>query len=101
MKTFTSKEKRRAPAACKSYHYVHHPMGHAQKVQQGVIRKILQPDEVHAKPDIGEPDGIYGQQVDHVANRVAAHLLSVPVRLFSVGNLYQMKNVSLPASIEL
>ena len=65
MKTFATKEKRSAPAVSTSHHYVHHPMGAAQKVQQVNMRKILRPDEVQAKPDIGEADSKYEQETDH------------------------------------
>lgn len=43
-----------------------------QQAQQAVMRKILRPDEVQAKPDIGEPDSKYEQAADHVANAGAA-----------------------------
>ena len=34
------------------------------------MRKILRPDEVQAKPDIGENDGKYKQEADRVADAV-------------------------------
>ncbi len=74
MKTFASKEKRQMPATRTSHHYVHHPMGPVQKAQQSDMRKILRPDEVQGNSDIGENDGNYGQESDHVADRVAAYL---------------------------
>ena len=72
MKTFAVKEQRRAPAARKSHHYVHHPMGPAQQAQQAAMRKILRTDEVQAKTDIGEPDSKYEQEADRIADQVIA-----------------------------
>jgi len=74
MKTFTTKEKRSAPAVRKARSYVHHPMGPVQQAQQAAMRKILQPNEVQAKPDIGENDDKYEQDTSHVADRVTADL---------------------------
>jgi hypothetical protein len=70
MKTFAAKKQKLAPAAHKSHHNVHHPMGHAQQAQQLAMRKILRPDKVQAKPDINENDGKYEQQADRIANAV-------------------------------
>lgn len=33
--------------------YVHSPIMPVQQAQQAAMRKILRPDEIHAKPDIG------------------------------------------------
>jgi len=41
-------------------------MGSVQQAKQAAMRKILRPDEVQAKPDIGEPDGKYVQETNHV-----------------------------------
>ena len=62
MKTFATKEKRSAPGVGKARPYVHHPM---EPAQQAAMRKILRPDEVRTKQDIGEPDGKYEQETDH------------------------------------
>lgn len=70
METFASKEKRQTPATSKSHHYLHHPIDPVQQVQQAAIRKILRPDEVQAKSDIGENDGKYKQETDRVADEV-------------------------------
>ena len=50
--------------------HVHHSMGPTQQAQQAAMRKILRPDEVQAKPDIGENDGKYKQEADRVADAV-------------------------------
>jgi hypothetical protein len=67
MKTFAAKDKRSAPAVRNARPYVHHPKGPVQQAQQAAMRKILRPDEVQAKPDIGEPDSKHEQEADHVA----------------------------------
>ena len=42
------------------------------QAQQAAMRNILRPDEVQAKSDIGELDGKYDQEADHVADAGAA-----------------------------
>ncbi|OEU71724.1 MAG: hypothetical protein BA863_01335 [Desulfovibrio sp. S3730MH75] len=57
-------------------------------------------DKVQTKPDIGERDGKYEQEADHVANRIAAHLLAVPVRLFSSNSRFVSHRIFLILLIE-
>ena len=76
MKTFATKEKRPAPAARKARPYVHHPMGPVQRAQQAAMREILRPDEVQAKPDIGENDGKFEQEIDHAAANLPVSAIS-------------------------
>ncbi len=65
------------PAARNARPYVHHPIEPVQQAHQAAMRKILRPNEVQAKPDIGENDSKYEQETGHVVDRVAADL-SVP-----------------------
>ncbi len=76
MKTFAANEKRSAPSVSRSHLYVHHPMGPVQQGQQAAMRKILQPDEVQAKPDFGENDGKYQQEADHVVEDLLVPAIS-------------------------
>ena len=76
MKTFAANEKRSAPAASRSHHYVHHPMGPVQQGQQAAMRKILQPNEVQVKPDISEYDGKFEQEVDQFASDLPVSAIS-------------------------
>lgn len=55
---------------CARHAHVHHPMGPTQQALHAAMRKILQPDKVHAKPTIGENDGKYKQEADRVADNV-------------------------------
>jgi len=58
------------PAARKSHHYVHHPMGPAQQTQQAEIHRILRSTSAQAKLSIGQPNDQYEQEADPVADQV-------------------------------
>ena len=70
MKTFTSKEKRLAPAARKAGPYVHRPMEPVQRMQRAEIRHILHSPAVQAKLTVGPPHDQYEQEADRVADQV-------------------------------
>ena len=74
MKTLNVKEKRSAPATRRAQPSCFGYVGPRVKSQQAVMRKILRPDEVLAKPDISENDDKSEQEVDNVADRVVADL---------------------------
>lgn len=63
---------RQTPTTNRLHNYDHHPMVPVHQAQQAVMRKILQPDELKVKPDIGETESKYEQETDHVADAGAA-----------------------------
>ena len=70
MKTFAANEKLSAPAVRKVHPYAHYPMGPAQRRRQAEIHSILHSTGAQAKLTIGQPNDIYEQEADSIADQV-------------------------------
>jgi hypothetical protein len=70
MKTFEKKSKMTTPPVRRGRTPVLPSFDPAAQIQRAQIRQVLRPPRVQAKPKIGQPNDIYEQEADRVAEQV-------------------------------
>lgn len=70
MLTFAIKKKRTPSIAPKRHALTVSPMSHSLHLQQAEVRHILRGPTLHPKLKIGQPDDIYEQEADRLAEQV-------------------------------